>query len=217
VRETPPERAAEGRPPPGRVAAALAARELGPTFGRYLLVLALFTLGNASDAFLLLRAQRLGVPEAALPLLWAAFHVSKMSWSVPGGALADRAGPRRAIAGGWLVYAAVYAAFAFATRTWHVWALFLVYGLFYGLTESPEKALVANLAPADRRGLAFGAYHLVIGVAALPASVIFGVLWDAFGPEVPFLVGAALSLTAAAALPLAIPGGPTVEHGLDRR
>lgn len=167
-----------------------------PEFKTYLAVVALFTLGNATDAFLLLRAQQLGVHIALIPLLWAALHVSKMAWSVPGGMLADRAGPRRAILGGWLLYAVVYAAFAAASSPWHVWVLFLVYGLFYGLTESPEKALVASLAPAHRRGAAFGAYHFAIGVAALPASVIFGILWQHYGPATALLTGAGIALAA---------------------
>ncbi|MBI4545693.1 MAG: MFS transporter [Gemmatimonadetes bacterium] len=178
---------------------------LGPAFPRYLLVLLIFTLGNASDAFLLLRAQDLGIALAAIPLLWGAHHVSKMLWSVPGGMLADRFGPRRAIIAGWLVYAAVYAGFAAAGQVWQVWALFLVYGLFYGLTEAPEKALVAALAPTGTRGLAFGAYHFAIGLAALPASLIFGLLWQAYGAAAAFLLGAALALLAALLLPLALP------------
>jgi MFS family permease len=165
-------------------------------FRLFLVVVTLFTLGNATDAFLLLRAQQLGVPIALIPLLWAALHVSKMAWSVPGGMLADRAGSRVAILSGWLLYALVYAAFAVANTAWQVWALFLVYGLFYGLTEAPEKALVASLAPADRRGAAFGAYHFAIGVAALPASVIFGELWQHYGAVTALLTGAGLALAA---------------------
>lgn len=172
-----------------------------PAFLRYLGVLLLFTLGNATDAFLLLRAHDLGVPLAAVPLLWSVHHIGKTLLSVPGGMLADRLGPRRAIAAGWIVYAGTYAAFAFASAAWHAWALFIVYGAFYGLTEAPEKALVASLAPPDRKGAAFGAFHAVIGVAALPASVLFGLLWARFGPPVPFLVGAAIALVAAMLLP----------------
>jgi len=175
---------------------------LGAPFHGLMAVLVLFTLGNASDAFLLLRAQQLGVALPLIPILWAVFHVSKMSWSVPGGMLADRHGPRRSIAAGWVVYALAYAGFAFAAAEWQIWALFLFYGLFYGLTESPEKALVARLAPPGERGLAFGAYHFSIGVAALPASLLFGELWQHYGPETAFLTGAALALAAAIALPL---------------
>jgi MFS family permease len=178
---------------------------LGPRFPRYLGVLVLFALGNSSDAFLLLRAQKLGVAVALIPLLWAALHVSKMTWSVIGGRMSDRTGPRRAIVLGWMVYAAVYLGFAFATARWHVWPLFVVYGLFFGLTEAPEKALVAAFAPAELRGSAFGWYHGVTGVAALLASILFGAIWDLAGVEAAFLTGAALALVAAVLLPLVIP------------
>ncbi len=180
-------------------------RDLGPVFPRYLAVLALFTLGNATDAFLLLRAQELGVALAVVPLLWGVLHVSKGACSVVGGRMSDRRGPRLAIALGWLVYAGVYAAFAFATEPWHAWALFAVYGLFFGLTEAPEKALVAALAPPGVRGRAFGAYHFVIGLAAFPASLLFGVLWDAYGPRAAFLYGAGLALAAVLLLALVVP------------
>jgi MFS family permease len=180
-------------------------RELGPVMPRYLGVLVLFALGNSSDAFLLLRARQLGVAVALIPLLWAALHVSKMTWSVIGGRMSDRVGPRAAIVLGWLVYGAVYGGFAFATTEWHAWALFVVYGLFFGLTEAPEKALVASLAPAAVRGSAFGWYHAVTGVSVLFASLLFGELWDAFGSVTAFLTGAALALAAAVLLPLVIP------------
>jgi MFS family permease len=182
-------------------------RDLGPVFPRYLAVLFLFTLGNASDAFLLLRARNLGVAEALIPLLWVALHVSKMGFNVLGGRLGDRVGPRRPIIAGWLVYAAVYAAFAVAAAEWQVWALFLVYGLFYGLTEPTEKALVAAIAPREQRGSAFGAYHFAIGLGALPASLLFGVVWDRFGPAAAFAMGAGLALAAALLLPLVLPRG----------
>lgn len=166
------------------------------SYRRFLIVIVIFTLGNATDAFLLLRAQQLGIAVAWIPALWAMLHVSKMAWSVPGGMLADRAGPRLAIASGWLIYAVIYAGFAFAASAWHVWLLLGAYGLYYGLTEAPEKALVAALSPRERRGAAFGAYHFAVGVAALPASVIFGVLWQRFGSAFALLTGASLALTA---------------------
>lgn len=186
-------------------------RELGPVLPRYLLVIVVFTLGNASDAFLLLRAADAGVPVAMIPLLWGALHVSKAAWSVIGGRWSDRVGARRAIIAGWLVYAAVYAGFAYVDAAWQVWALFLVYGLFFGLTEGPEKALVARLAPQGLRGSAFGAYHAAVGLAALPASVIFGLVWQAYGPAAAFWMGAGLALTAAVLLMVAVPReGPAV-------
>ena len=191
-----------GSPPEDRAFASLAS--LGPGFPRYLAVLFLFTLGNASDAFLVLRAQELGVPLVGLPLLWAFFHLSKMVWNVPGGMLSDRFRPLPLILAGWLVYAVVYGAFGVADSPWQAWALFGVYGLFYGLTESPEKALVAELAPSHLRARAFGVFHFVMGLAAFPASLLFGVLWQWKGASVAFGTGAALALVAAGLLPLAL-------------
>ena len=199
-----PPRAVPAAATPGR-ALLPPVRELGPVLPRYLGVLALFALGNSSDAFLLLRARDLGVAAALIPLLWAALHVSKVVWSVIGGRMSDRLGPRVAIVAGWGFYAAVYAGFAFATAEWHAWALFVAYGLFFGLTEAPEKALVAALAPAQVRGSAFGWFHAVAGVSALLASILFGVLWDEFGTTAAFLTGAGLALAAALLLPLVVP------------
>jgi MFS family permease len=152
-----------------------------------------------------------GVPTPFIPLLWGALHVSKAAWSIVGGRLSDRVGSRAAIVAGWMVYAAVYAGFAYAGAEWHVWALFLVYGLFFGLTEAPEKSLVAALAPEGRRGSAFGAYHFAIGLTALPASLIFGVLWEAYGARTAFFAGAGLALAAALLLPLVLPRPPRRE------
>lgn len=178
-------------------------------FTGYLAVLVVFTLGNASDAFLLLRAESLGVGVALIPILWSVLHVSKMAWNVVGGTLADRVGPVPAIVAGWLVYAATYAGFALADRSWHAWALFAGYGLFYGLTEPTEKALVASLAPSAARARAFGAYHFAIGIAALPASIIFGVVWEAWGAGAAFYLGAALALLSALLLPPVLRGRGT--------
>jgi MFS family permease len=181
-------------------------RSLGPGFPRLLSVLFLFTLGNASDAFLLLRAQELGVGVAALPLLWGFLHVSKMVWNVPGGMLSDRFSPLAMILAGWLLYAGVYSGFALADQAWEAWGLFAVYGLFYGLTESPEKALVAQIAPSHLRARAFGAFHFAVGLGALPASLLFGILWQWKGATAAFLVGAGIALTSAVLLPLALRG-----------
>lgn len=190
-------------PVPGRPHAEDAS--LPPALRRYLLVLVVFTLGNASDAFLLLRAQELGVSVAAIPLLWGGLHVGKSAFNVLGGWLADRAGPRGTMTAGWLLYAATYAGFAWADAAWHAWGLFLAYGLYYGLTEAPGKTLVASLAGPSRLGTAFGAFHFAVGVAALPASIIFGVLWEGWGARPAFLVGAGLALAAAALLWRALP------------
>jgi MFS family permease len=169
-------------------------------FWAYLGVLMLFTLGNSTDALLILRANDLGVSAAVVPILWAMLHVVKSVSSTPGGILSDRLGRRPLIIGGWLIYALVYLGFAFASQTWHAWALFTAYGLYFGMTEGVEKALVADMVPMGVRGAAFGWYNLTIGVAALPASLIFGGLWQRYGAHTAFLVGASLALVAAIGL-----------------
>lgn len=177
--------------------AAAASGPLGSRFWTYLGVLLVFTLGNSTDAFLLLRAAQLGVPIWLLPILWALLNAVKSVCSTPGGALSDRLGRRPLILAGWMCYAAVYVGLALATSPWHAWALFAAYGVFFGLTEGTEKALVADLAPADRRGTAFGLYNLTIGLAALPASVVFGLVWDKWGSGSAFAMGAVFAMLAA--------------------
>ena len=167
---------------------------LPPRFTRFMLVLALFTLGNSTDAFLLLKLTDAAGGAAYIPLMWAALHVVKASVSVVGGSWSDRIGRRAVIAVGWLVYAAVYAGFAVSSSLPALLAWFLAYGFYFGLTEGTEKALVADLAPASRRGVAFGIYNAVQGLGALAASVIFGVIWTAIGPSAAFGFGGALAL-----------------------
>lgn len=171
----------------------------------YLAVVALFTLGNSSDAFLLLRAQEAGVALAAIPLLWTAHHAVKAAASTHAGALSDRIGRRRAILAGWTVYAACYAGFAVASAPWHVWALFGVYSLFYALTEGPERALVAALSPPAARGGGFGLFHAITGGMMLPASLLTGTLWQACGAAVALMTGAAVAAVAALLLWLVVP------------
>lgn len=171
-------------------------RPFGANFRVFLAALVLFTLGNSSDAFLLVRAGELGVPQYLLPLLWFAFHAFKSSGNMASGALVDRIGPRLPLAAGWLAYAAIYLGFAFAGSAWHVWTLFLGYGIYYALAEPAEKTLVAELAGPEHKGLAFGWYNLAIGIAALPASVAFGILYQQLGPVVAFGSGAGLALAA---------------------
>jgi MFS family permease len=163
-------------------------------------IFVVFTLASATDAFLLLRARDLGIALWQLPLLWAMFNGLKAAAGVPGGILADRLGRVRAILAGWVVYAVAYFGFALASRPEHVWGLFAFYSVFFALTEGAERALVADLAPPALRGRAFGAFHASVGLAALPASVLFGVLWKAFSPGVAFFAGAALAVIAAVAL-----------------
>ena len=165
-------------------------------FRGFLAALVLFTLGNSSDAFLLVRAEQLGVPVLWLPALWCVFHIVKSGGNWWLGGLVDRYGPRWLIVLGWLWYAVVYLLFALATEAWHAWALFLLYAAFYALTEPAEKTLVANLAGSERRGLAFGWFNFAIGIATLPASVLFGWLYDRWGSLAAFGTGAGLSLAA---------------------
>ncbi len=165
-----------------------------------ILIIGLFALGNSTDAFLILRAQQMGVSIALIPILWAVHHVSKSALSVPGGVLSDRIGRRPAMIAGWVVYGLVYLGFAFAHGAWQAWALFIIYGIFFALTEGVERAFVADLAGSERRGLAFGFYYFVLGLAALPASVLFGAVWKFVGYRAAFVMGAALALVAAALL-----------------
>ena len=174
--------------------------KLGKKFWAYLFVLLLFTLGNSTDAFLLLRANELGISVALAPVVWAFLNLVKSSTGVLGGTLSDKIGRKPLIVGGWVLYAAVYYGFARATTSWHAWGLFAAYGVFYGMTEGVEKALVADVVPANRRGAAFGWFNLAIGLGALPASLIFGSIWDRSGAQTAFLFGASLALTAAAGM-----------------
>jgi MFS family permease len=181
------------------------ARPLSRGFRAYLGVLALFTLGNSSDAFLLLKAQEAGVALPAIPLLWAFHSLAKASASTHGGALSDRIGRRLTIVLGWGVYAATYAGFALASVPWAVWALFALYGAHHALTEGAERALVADLAGPAERGRAFGLYHAATGAMLLPASLLTGWLWQAHGAAAALGTGAALAGIASLALLAAVP------------
>lgn len=171
-------------------------RELPDGLYRYLFVLSIFTLGNSTDAFLLLRLTDAGGSPRMMPVLWALLHVVKVMSSIAGGSLSDRVGRRLVIVLGWLVYAIVYAGFAVGTTyaTLAVW--FLIYGLYFGLTEGVERALIADLVPSATRGAAFGAYNAVIGIGSLLASLLFGALWETFGTAAAFGTGASLALLA---------------------
>lgn len=169
-------------------------------FKRFLIVIALFTLSNSTDAFLLLRAGQAGISPVMLPLLWMTLHISKVVSSLIGGDLSDRLGRKALIITGWLVYAAVYLGFAFVSEAWQAWALFIIYGVYFGLTEGVEKAFVADMVGEEKRGTAFGLYNLAFGITVFPASLLFGLLWDKFGPTVPFIASACVSLAAIALL-----------------
>jgi MFS family permease len=205
VREATPTRL--HAPPPHSGAENIPARSaaenaLPRSFWRYLAVVLVFTLGNSTDAFLLLRANQLGVPLALTPILWATLHVVKSATSTHGGALSDRIGRVPTLIAGWTLYAVVYFGFAAASAPWHAWALFVAYGLFFALTEGTERAMVADFVPAARRGIAFGWFHLTVGLGMLPASVLFGLVWDRYGAPVAFMMGAALAALAALGIAL---------------
>ncbi|HEX8735555.1 MAG TPA: MFS transporter [Pyrinomonadaceae bacterium] len=166
-------------------------------FKRFLLTIALFTLSNSSDAFLLLRATESGIAPAVLPILWMVLHFSKVFFSLIGGDLSDRIGRKTLIFSGWILYALVYAGFAFVTEAWQAWVLFIIYGAFFGLTEGTEKALVADMVSDEKRGTAYGLYALAFGITVFPASLLIGGIWNFFGATAAFLFSAFLSICAA--------------------
>jgi MFS family permease len=167
----------------------------GP-FYLFLGITLVFSLGNSSDAFLILRAQNLGVVLLAIPLVYALFNFVYAAASVPLGSLSDRIGREKVIVFGWLAYALAYVGFAIASASYQIWLLFAFYGLYYSTTEGVAKALVADMVSADHRGRAYGIYNTAIGVITLPANFIAGLLWDRISPAAPFYFGAIISLTA---------------------
>ncbi|OGO04627.1 MAG: MFS transporter [Chloroflexi bacterium RBG_13_54_9] len=175
-----------------------ASRPASPTpfskrFKLFLAIMVIFTLGNSSDAFLILRAQNLGSSVLHVLIILVLFNAVYSVVSLPAGLLSDRFGRRGAIAIGWSIYALIYLGFAIASARWQVWLLYVLYGLYYGATEGVAKAFVADLIPANRRGTGYGLYNGAVGVTVLPASVIAGWLWQAFSPAAPFYFGAALA------------------------
>jgi MFS family permease len=165
-------------------------------FKLFLLVMGVFTLGNSSDFFVILRAQNLGSSVLSITLMLVLFNVTYAIVATPAGVLSDRLGRKRVIALGWLIYAAVYLGFALSHSVWLIWVLFACYGVYYGVTEGAAKAFVADLVPAERRGTAYGYYQGVVGLALLPASLLAGWLWDKVSPATPFYLGAGLALVA---------------------
>lgn len=166
-------------------------------FKRFLIIVALFTLSNSSDAFLLLRAQEAGISITTIPLLWALLHVVKVLSSFIGGDLSDRLGRKALIVSGWIIYALVYAGFAFVSTPKLAWALFLVYGVYFGLVEGTEKALVADLVRPEQRGTAYGLYNLAFSITVFPASLLLGFLWYYFNAKTAFLTGGLIGFLAA--------------------
>ncbi|GAO36753.1 MFS transporter [Sulfuricella sp. T08] len=169
-----------------------------PVFKRYLLVLALFTLGNSSNMFLLLRAKEMGLPDYQVPILWALVSLTAMLFSTPLSALSDRFGRTRLIVSGWGIYGLFYLFLGLnGDVLWLLWPMFAFYGLFMAATEGAEKALVADLAPKELLGTAYGWFNLTAGIMLLPASILFGWLWQSFRPETAFGFSAGCAILAA--------------------
>jgi MFS family permease len=180
-------------------------------FKFFLVIIILFTLGNSSDSFLVLRAQNVGLTVAGVLGMMITFNVIYAALAGPAGALSDKVGRRRLIIFGWLVYGLIYLGFARVSQGWQAWALMAVYGIYYAFTEGVAKAYVADLVPIQLRGTAYGIFNAAIGITAFPASLIAGILWQGafkwagFGPSAPFYFGSALSLLACILLAFALP------------
>jgi MFS family permease len=183
-------------------------KSLGKPFMAFMIIVGIFDLGNSSDAFLVLRAQERGLSVVGVLAMLITFNLIYTLISTPAGALSDRIGRRKIIVGGWLVYAAIYLGFALAGKGWHVWVLYAIYGLYYGLAYGTTKAMVADIVAAEVRGTAYGTYNAVLGVLDFPASLIAGILWQGvgrwagFGAAAPFYFGAAMAFVASVTMAL---------------
>ena len=193
VREKRGEEGLGGGPKPG---SSTAKGSFDIRFKIFLAIMAVFTLGNSSDFFLILRAQNLEVPLVQVTLMLALFNATYAVTSLPMGMLSDRLGRRRVISLGWFIYGLVYLGFALASSIWLAWLLFAFYGIYYGIVEGVAKAFIADLVPEGRRGTAYGLYQGVTGLMLLPASLIAGWLWEALNPSAPFYFGAGLAFLA---------------------
>lgn len=191
-----------------RAAPKFALRSLGRPFLVFMLIVGLFDLGNSSDAFLVLRAQDVGVSVVGILVMLITFNLIYTLISTPAGALSDRIGRRKIIIGGWVAYAVIYLGFGLARAGWQIWLLYALYGLYYGSAYGTAKALVADLVPARLRGTAYGTYGAILGILDFPASAIAGILWQGvggwagLGPSAPFIFGGVLALLAALLLGL---------------
>jgi MFS family permease len=167
---------------------------LGDDFKKFLFVATIFTLGKTSDAFLVLRAQELGIATAAIPLLYLMFNVVSAALSTPAGIMADRIGKRKTILASYFLFSLIFVGFAFASNQIHIWTLFGIYGLFVAINEGVQRAYVATVIRPEIKATGYGVYHTIVGISALPASVIGGALWQHIGSYALFYYGAAMSL-----------------------
>ncbi len=165
-------------------------------FWVFIAITAVFTLGNSSDFFVILRAQNLGVPLLHVVLMLVLWNVAEAAFSLPMGILSDKLGRKRVIILGWFIYVLVYLGFAMSSSIWQIWLLFACYGVYYGIVQGVARAFVADLVPEDKRGTAYGLYYGVVGLTLVAASLIAGVLWDVVSPAAPFYFGAGLAFLA---------------------
>jgi MFS family permease len=170
--------------------------KLNPKFISFLVIIFIFTLGNSSDAFLILRAQDVGNSILDILLMLIVFNISYALFSIPAGIISDRISRKYIIALGWFIYALTYLGLANISASWQIWLLFVLYGVYYGLSEGVARAYVADLVPGESRGTAYGIFHGVVGITLLPASIMAGWLWQAIAPSTPFYLGAILSAVA---------------------
>lgn len=177
----------------------LSIRGFKKNFKIFLLISVIFTLGNSSDAFIILRARDLGVSVIMIPVLWVLFNFFGSISSLPFGKLSDKIGRRKTITLGFLIYSFVYFGFAFSKMQYQVWALISLYGIYYGISEGVLRAYVADIVDAPKRATAYGIYHAAVGIFSFPASLLMGIFWQSFGPAFAFSFGAILSLVAAIA------------------
>jgi len=172
-------------------------RTLDKRLKLYLLVTLLFTLGNSSDAFLLLKASAVGYSDSAVVLLFFFYYVSASVLAIPFGQLSDKIGRKKLLVAGYLVFAVVYSGFAFAPDRGLIAAMFVLYGAYSAMIVGVERAFITEIAPQELMGTMHGLHATIVGIALLPASVVTGLLWNYFGPVIPFVYGACLSLAAA--------------------
>jgi len=176
-----------------------------------LLITLLFTLGNSSNTFLLLRAKSAGFNDVNVILLYFLYNLTASLLAIPFGRLSDRLGRKNLLFLGYLAFALVYLGFAFVTGTAGLIALFVLYGLYTAMTTGVERALIAEISPPELKGTMLGLHATLVGVALLPASLLFGLLWTSFGPELPFVLGAGLALVSALLLLFFFKPGAAVE------